>query len=492
MLLPGADRLQAELRLAAPFSEGLVLQQGRTVPVWGSASPGARITVSFAAQTVSTIADTNGSWMALLEPLSANATAEELLASGDGEIRIPKVLVGEVLCVAGDLPLPSATSAASSSAPTFPVRFLSLHWQPTSTPQESAVWQTLPPAAGGADSISSGLAPQLARHLGAPLGLISLSSPPAPLEAWMSPHALHADPNAEAASRLHNEDLRDYPSASATYQRRLGDWLAAEKKASLKGTSSLNWFHRKNPRPFPPAGPETPRAPGCLFDRLLAPLLPFPVRGVIWAQGPGDLRLAGAGPAPLSTFITSLRDHWGEPTLPLVLVELPSITLPRDLSDRAAATLRSNQALAASDSGAALCPAVDLFIYGEKSASPAEEIARRLSLLLRATLYGQSIEYQGPQPLRLSSEHLALRITFANAESGLIAYDKPPQSFELAGADGFFHPATARIEGSSVLVTCPQVARPLKVRYAWSNTPGANLYNGAGLPASPFEKSLPP
>ena len=86
----------------------------------------------------------------------------------------------------------------------------------------------------------------------------------------------------------------------------------------------------------------------------------------------------------------------------------------------------------------------------------------------------------------LTREGAALRVRFTHAGTGLTARDRPLQSFQIAGVDRKFFPATARIDRHSVIVAAPQVSAPVAVRYAWSNSPEANLYNGAGLPAAPF------
>ena len=116
-----------------------------------------------------------------------------------------------------------------------------------------------------------------------------------------------------------------------------------------------------------------------------------------------------------------------------------------------------------------------------------QEVGRRLALIAKEKVYGVTTDFSGPVFAAAERDGSAMRVSFAFADNGLAtAAAKPLQSFELAGADRKFHPATASIVRNTVLVQCPQVPAPVAVRYAWRNAPEANLYNGAGLPAAPF------
>jgi sialate O-acetylesterase len=99
--------------------------------------------------------------------------------------------------------------------------------------------------------------------------------------------------------------------------------------------------------------------------------------------------------------------------------------------------------------------------------------------------YGESIEYSGPVYRQATPEGTAIRVWFDHAK-GLLAKDGALTGFEVAGRDGKFAPATATVDGTTVLATSPSVAEPVYVRYGWANSPQCNLFNGDGLPASPF------
>ena len=114
-----------------------------------------------------------------------------------------------------------------------------------------------------------------------------------------------------------------------------------------------------------------------------------------------------------------------------------------------------------------------------------QEVGRRLALIAKARDYGIPIDYVGPTFESATREGSALRVRFKHANA-LVAHNKPVQSLEVAGANRKFYPATARIDRDTLLVSAPEVTEPVAVRYAWHNSPEANLYDDAGLPAVPF------
>lgn len=115
-----------------------------------------------------------------------------------------------------------------------------------------------------------------------------------------------------------------------------------------------------------------------------------------------------------------------------------------------------------------------------------EPVGHRLSLAARALAYGQSIEYSGPIYREARTNGNSITITFDHTGKGLVAKDGPLKGFMIAGADNVFIPAQAEIRGETVVVSSPQVTNPVAVRYGWDFVPDVNLFNGAGLPASPF------
>jgi sialate O-acetylesterase len=153
---------------------------------------------------------------------------------------------------------------------------------------------------------------------------------------------------------------------------------------------------------------------------------------------------------------------------------------------RSYAFLREAQTktLALPDTGQAL--AIDIGEAKDIHPRNKQEVGRRLALLARNRVYGSVVDDTGPTFASATRGGSGMRVRFTHAGSGLVAHLKPPQALELAGADRVFHPAEGRIERETLFVTSAAVRDPVAVRYAWTNSPEANLYNGAGLPAVPF------
>ena len=115
-----------------------------------------------------------------------------------------------------------------------------------------------------------------------------------------------------------------------------------------------------------------------------------------------------------------------------------------------------------------------------------EQVGDRLALAARAIAYGEKLEYSGPVFSSMKVKGNQAILSFKHTGSGLMAKDGELKGFTIAGADGQFTSATARIEGQKVVVESPAVAKPAAVRYGWANTPDVNLFNKEGLPATPF------
>ena len=209
------------------------------------------------------------------------------------------------------------------------------------------------------------------------------------------------------------------------------------------------------------------------FEDLVDPVLPYAVRGILWSQGPADDEDAGPYAKRFPRLVASWRAHLGEGDVPFLWLQLGPgpgkgrRPLLREAQQRALALPSSGQAVS-----------IDT--------SQPSELGRRLALIAKARVYSVPESFAGPEFEDAEPEGAVMRVRFRGAEDGLTAAGGPLRSFELAGADRVFHAAHASISGQAVLVTAPQVARPVAVRYAWRDAPDANLFGGSGLPAAPF------
>ena len=226
--------------------------------------------------------------------------------------------------------------------------------------------------------------------------------------------------------------------------------------------------------------------PAGLFNAMINPLLPYALRGILWYQGESNAVRPTEYHRLFASLITTWRAHFGQGDLPFYWVQISAYQAPPALGGGGWAALREAQAQALDLPQTGMAVTVD--IGDPKNIHPAnkQEVGRRLALIAKANTYDLIADYSGPVFSSAERVGARMRVHFRFADGGLTAADKPLASFELAGADRKFHPATATITGDTLLVQSPAVREPVAVRYAWSDCPEANLYNGAGLPAVPF------
>jgi sialate O-acetylesterase len=240
-------------------------------------------------------------------------------------------------------------------------------------------------------------------------------------------------------------------------------------------------------------GYTTHHLPSGLFNAMLCPVTPFGIRGVIWYQGENDVHNAWEYRTLFPTMIESWRKQWGQGDLPFLFVQLPNLSGPsKNTGDDLPGNdswleLREAQLMALSVSNTAMVVAIDI---GEQSIHPAnkQDVGLRLGLAAQAVAYGQEVEYSGPIYKSMKVEGNAIRLTFDHVGGELVARGGDPLTwFAIAGDDQNFVQAQARIDGDTIVVSSDQVPSPMSVRYAWALHPkGCNLFNRAGLPASPF------
>lgn len=234
-----------------------------------------------------------------------------------------------------------------------------------------------------------------------------------------------------------------------------------------------------------------------LFNAMIHPLLPYAVKGSLWYQGESNTNspeLALNYRKLLPALIADWRARWGEGDFPFYIVQLANYgTAQPQPSESNWAILRESQSVvAATVPNSGLAVAIDIGKGADIHPNNKKEVARRLTLLALNRTYDQKVEDAGPTYQSMKVEGGAIRVSFSNVEGGLDAKGSPLKYFAIAGADGKFVWGDAKIDGETVVVSSPQVSTPAAVRYAWADNPeGCNLYNKAGLPASPFRTDAP-
>jgi len=184
--------------------------------------------------------------------------------------------------------------------------------------------------------------------------------------------------------------------------------------------------------------------------------------------------------------IADWRKQWGEGDFPFLFVQIaPFNGMPPEIRE---AQLLAWQAT----KNTAMVVTIDCGDAGDIHPAHKQPVGARLALAARALAYGESVEYSGPVLARMKSKSHRAVLTFTHSDGGLMAKNGPLAGFTIAGPDGVFHPASAEIKKDTIIVSSPDVKDPTAVRYAWANVAAGNLFNRAGLPASPFETDVKP
>ena len=221
---------------------------------------------------------------------------------------------------------------------------------------------------------------------------------------------------------------------------------------------------------------------------MIAPLLPFAIKGAIWYQGESNADRARQYRALLPAMIQDWRRRFGAGDFPFYIVQLAAFqdTYPEP-RDNNWAELREAQALTVRNvSHTGLAVAIDIGEAKDIHPKNKQEVGRRLALCALGRTYGKKIEWSGPWYKSMQTTDNGIRLSFDHADGGLMAKGGKLTGFAMAGDDRKFVWADAVVEGNTILVSSPKISKPAAVRYAWDINPVCNLYNQAGLPAVPF------
>lgn len=466
------------LRLAGVFTDHMVLQRDRPVVIWGWAEQDATVSVRFSDQQVETQASPAGAWSITLKPLGASRHGSTMrVESGDQSIAIDDVVIGEVwhasgqsnmAMTVGDMSRELDVVQADVAAAELPtVRFCRIDeaesLEPRADLRRPTSWIVCSPTAvTGFSGAAFYFSRALQRALDVPIGVIDSSRGGTPIEPFIPRAAFDAHP-------VLRQELQ------------LGD------REDLEGIWKLIGGVRAR---------DTAWLPARLFHSRFVPIQQFAVRGVIWYQGESN---CGDGEDPrayehkMRALITGWRTAFGNHDMPIYFVQLPGSGAGPGWP-----YLREQQRLAANLPHTGMVVTIDLEGAGIHPANKID-VGHRLAAWALAHDYGKPVPYSGPMFDRQEIQGNSIVVHFKHADTGLmiatkLGLDAPRESpdlalshFEIADASGVWHPATAQIDGTTVVVTSNTGVAPIAVRYAYTVSPiNCNLYAQTGLPAAPF------
>ncbi len=468
---------RAELKLAAIFGDNMVLQQQQHIPVWGWAAPGAEVVVKFSGQVKTTHADAAGKWLVKLGRLKASADPQTLAVESGETKSFTNILAGEVWLCSGqsnmEKPLgqqpgqkPVLNYEAELAAADHPLLRLFkidrvLSAKPLDDLQKYSGWLACDSNALAGIKFSAAayfFGREIQTNLNMPVGLVESSWGGTKIEPWTPP-------------------------------------VGFEQVTSLVEYAT----------PEIPADKILNTTPTVINNAMIAPIAGFAIRGALWYQGESNC-MGGTNDydyltyaSKMSALVGGWRTVWDEGDFPFYFVQIAPFKyyggkIPRVPSAQTLPefwTIQSHAARCLRNSG--MVVTTDL-VNDLNDIHPRDKqsVGHRLALLARNKTYGQNIVSSGPafSGMKIRGDHIVL--TFNHDNGGLASRDGGPLTwFTLAGADGKFVPADAKIVGDIVEVSAAGIKDPATVRFAWDETAQPNLVNGAGLPAEPFRTDSP-
>lgn len=528
LALPAA----ADVKPHALFGDHMVLQRDMPLPIWGTAEPGEEVYVHLEIKTTdgkreegqAVKADKDGKWMAKLGTFGAG-TDGVLTIRGAERRPAPKekkapnavvfkdVAVGEVWVASGQSNMElslggtqarggGADVIKESTNPNLRVFTVSKYAVPTPQagfnpkpqgPKHDKWLPSNPDNAGMFTAVGYYFGRDLQKALNVPVGIIHTSWGGTPAQSWTSREVLEAEPSLKYYVETLDKRKKtwDPNKAKEQYETALAKWKEAAEEAKKQN---------KQP-PFPPGRPQEPGTsawdPSTLYNGMISPLLPYAITGGIWYQGESNAGQPIEYRTLYADMIKDWRHRWGL-DFPFYCVQLAPFNAGNPEGDNWAFLREAQQIASDKVKHAGVAVITDAGHLTDIHPQRKEPAGHRLALLTLAHDYGQKVESGGPAFKALKVDgHMAV-VSFDHLGGGLVAEnfkmednttvgaDGKLVGFAVAGEDKKFHPATATIEGDTVVVTSDQVSKPVAVRYGWKNFPVCNLANKAGLPASPF------
>jgi sialate O-acetylesterase len=477
--------LTAQIKLPAIISDGMVLQQNSRVALWGWAAPGEKISItnSWNGKATTVTADASGKWITYISTTKAGGPYT-LTFKASNTMDVNDVLLGEVWLASGQsnmeffvgkTPNPSYTGIHNyadviKDAEHPYIRQIDVPNKVAENPQYDfkGVWKTC--SAKTIDTFSAVayfFAKDINKATGFPVGIINSTWGGTPAESWTKKEVLQNDKDFVPILERYQQAMDVYPTENEKYRKSLEQWRADTSK-------------NKGAAPRGPMGPNHNHSPSRLYNGMIVPVQPYTVKGFIWYQGESNADRAYQYRRLFPAMIANWRSDWKNEKLPFYFVQIsPHRSQNAEIRDAQLYTYRTvaNTGLAVTtDNGDSL----DIHPRNK------ELVGKRLSLWALRNEYGKKdIIVSGPLYKAMKVDGDKIRISF-DFDKGLMAKDVELREFTIAGDDQVFVPAQAKIEGNTVVVWSDVVKSPKAVRFAWRNIPKPNLYNGAGLPASPF------
>lgn len=498
LLLCLTQCLTAELTLPSIFSDHMVLQRERTLPIWGKATPGASVTVTFAQQTQTTKTDADGQWRLNLEPLKTAATPATLTvtsksASQQTKVELTDVLVGEVWLCSGQSNMEwamtkSENATAAIAAANHP-RLRLFHTPRLSSERPidtvAAQWKTCTPeSVASFSAVAYYFGTKLQQELDVPVGLIQSAWGGTRIEPWTP---VNGFAGIDSLRDIHHKVQKTLPT-SPVYKKAMSDYLNSLNQWSAKARAAQEL------EAYVPAAPAFPedlilsgnqQTPTKLYNGMLHAHVPYAIRGAIWYQGESNHTEGMRYVDKTRALVNGWRELWGY-DFPYYFVQIAPYQYGKEASDILPTFWEAQSEIVKTIPQTGMAVISDYTTLNNIHPQNKQIPGTRLARLALANDYGMDVVSTGPVFKALQLQGSQIKLSFGAAD-GLTTRDgKAPDWFEVAGKNGKFHQASATIRENAVYVESSEVPEPLAVRFAWHKLATPNLINGAGLPAAAF------
>jgi len=476
----------AEVKLPAIISDHMVLQAGQPIVLWGWCDAGETVTVALNGDVASI---TGGDRWKLTLPAQQVGGPYQLTVTGaSNTITVNDVFIGEVWIGSGQSNMQWSVNKSNNpdeeiAAANYPqIRLFSVPRVSRTTPQDDVEgkWELCTPeTVPEFSAVLYYFGRHLHTELGRPMGLIHTSWGGTPAESWASRESLTADADLKRIVDTWDKQLEEFPAAQSAFEAAMLVWEADAAKAKADGTDAPQ-------KPVAPRGPDHPWVASGLYNAMIHPLVPYGIKGAVWYQGESNAGRAYQYRKLFKTMIQDWRNAWGQEHLSFYFVQLANFkdTKPEPgESEWAELREAQNMALELPDTGSAVI--IDIGEAKDIHPRNKQDVGKRLALNALAKDYNKRVEYSGPVYKSMRIKDNIVKLSFDHAK-GLTARGGQLTGFALAGEDKKFVWATANIKNGKVVLNALGVDHPVAVRYAWADNPTCNLYNAAGLPASPF------
>ncbi|MGI6461520.1 MAG: sialate O-acetylesterase [Candidatus Hydrogenedentales bacterium] len=490
----------APLRLPAVFDDHAVLQRNVSVPVWGWAEPGETVAVAIAGQTAAATVGADGHWRVDLAPLAAGGPYELTVSAPSGSRTLSDILVGEVWLASGQSNMQwsikhsDGWDAEQAHWANDKIRIAMVFREHSPVPLEDLRgWTPWAPCTAetldtcykgeGFSGVSYYFAKYLQAELGVPVGIINTSWGGTRIEPWTPPVGFEPIPaleNITTQIRLNQPESAEYQQALKEALEQVEAWLPAARTALANHT-----FAPALPSIASESGLNNEGRPTTLYNAMVAPLVPYANRGFIWYQGESNRGDGMLYRDKMEALINGWRSVWNDNALACYFAQLAPFDYGKD--PEALAEIWEAQTAAAAIPGAGMAVINDIGNVKDIHPRNKDDVGKRLAWLALNKTYGKrDIVCEGPVFDRYEVVDNAMRVYFKNVKTLSTRDGAAPNWFQICGADGVFHEATAVIDGASVVLTAADVATPIAVRFAWDHCAEPNLKNEADLPASAF------